>query len=81
VTEALYKCGLIKVKNPAKVSPASLVKGITINNVYLQTKTVHIIAPIREPTLSSTWYEQAWRCTKTCTATCMSKFRRCVLCQ
>ena len=81
VTEALYKCGLIKVKNPAKVSPASLVKGITIYNVYLQTETVHIIAPIREPTPSSTWYGQAWRCTKTCTATCMSKFRRCVLCQ
>ncbi len=81
VTEALGNCGLIKVKNPARVSPASLVKGITIHNVYSQTETVHIIAPIPEPTPPLTWYGQAWRCTKTCTATCMSKFRRCVLCQ
>ncbi len=81
VTEALGNSGLIKVKNPAKVSPASLVKGITIHNVYSQTETVHIIAPTPEPTLPSTWYGQAWHCTKTCTATCMTKFRTCVLCQ
>ncbi len=81
VTEALGNSGLIKVKNPAKVSPASLVKGITIHNVYSQTETVHIIAPTPEPKLSTSWYGQAWHCTNTCTATCMSKFRRCVLCQ
>tara|TARA_R110002072_G_scaffold302100_1_gene483865 strand:+ start:15353 stop:16048 length:696 start_codon:yes stop_codon:yes gene_type:complete len=81
VSEALDNCGLIKVKNPARVSPASLVQGITIHNVYSQTETVHVIAPTPEPTPPSTWYGQAWQCTKTCTATCMSRFRRCVLCQ
>lgn len=81
VAEALARTGLIKVKNPAKVSPASLVKGVTIHDVYSQTETVHVIAPTPEPARPSTWYGQAWQCTKTCTATCMSKFRRCVLCQ
>jgi hypothetical protein len=80
ISEALGKCGVISVKNPAKVSPASLVKGITIHNVYSQTETIHVIAPTLEPTPPSTWYGHAWHSTKTCTVTCMSKFRRCVLC-
>lgn len=81
ISEALGKCGVISVKNPAKVSPASLVKGITIHNVYSQTESIHVVAPTPEPTPPSTWYGHAWQSTKTCTATCMSKFRRCVLCQ
>lgn len=81
IAEALGNCGLIKVKNPARVSPASLVKGITIHDVYSQTETVHVIAPTLEPIPPSSWYGHAWQSTKVCTATCISKFRRCVLCQ
>ena len=81
VAEALGKCGLIKVQNPAKVSPASLVEGITTHNVYSQRQTVCVMAPTPEPVPSSTWYGLAWQSTKTCTASCMAKFRRCVLCQ
>lgn len=81
ISEALGQCGVIKVKNPAKVSPASLVKGITIHNVYSQSETVCVIVPTPEPAPPSTWYGQAWQCTKSCTASCLSKFQRCVLCQ
>ncbi|MFT4557032.1 MAG: hypothetical protein ACI92S_002389 [Planctomycetaceae bacterium] len=81
ISEALGKCSVISVKNPAKVSPASLVKGITIHNVYSHAETIHVIAPTPEPTPPATWYGHAWQSTKTCTATCVSKFRRCVLCQ
>ncbi|NQV26544.1 MAG: hypothetical protein HQ518_19490 [Rhodopirellula sp.] len=81
IAEALGKCDVITVRNPAKVSPASLVKGITTHHVYSQIETVHVITPTAEPTPPSTWYGHAWQSTKTCTATCMSKFRRCVLCQ
>jgi len=81
ISEALGQCGVIKVKNPAKVSPASLVKGITIHNVYTQGETVCVICPTPEPAPPETWYGKAWQCTKSCTATCVSRFRRCVLCQ
>lgn len=81
VCEALGKCGMISVKNPARVSPASLVKGITTHNVYAQSETLHVVAPVPESVPSSSWYGDMWQSTKTCTATCMSKFRRCVLCQ
>lgn len=81
ISEALGECGVIKVKNPARVSPASLVKGITIHNVYSQSETVRVIAPVPEPAAPKTWYGEAWQCTKSCTVSCLSKFRRCVLCQ
>ena len=81
ISEALGKCGVISVKNPVRVSPASLVKGITTHNVYAQSETFHVVAPVPEPVPPSTWYGHAWQSTKVCTATCMSKFRRCVLCQ
>lgn len=81
VSESLGQCGVIKVKNPARVSPASLVQGITTHNVYTQSETIHVVIPKPEPTPPSSWYGQMWQSTKTCTASCMSKFRRCVLCQ
>jgi hypothetical protein len=81
ISEALGKCGVIRVKNPARVSPASLVKGIATHDVYAHSETVHVVPPTPEPTPPSTWYGHAWQSTKVCTATCMSKFRRCVLCQ
>jgi hypothetical protein len=81
VCEALGKCGMIKVRNPAKVSPASLVQGITTHQIYSHRETVCVIAPMPQTTLPSTWYGRAWYDTKVCTATCFSKFQRCVLCQ
>lgn len=81
ISEALGKCGIIRVKNPARVSPASLVKGITQHDVYTQSETVHVVAPTRPSTPPSTWYGRAWYDTKACTASCMAKLRRCVLCQ
>lgn len=81
ISEALRDCGLIRVKNPARVSPASLVQGITGHQVYTQTGTVHVVATQVETAPPSTWYGRAWYDTKVCTANCMAKLRRSVLCQ
>lgn len=81
ISKALGQCGIIRVKNPARVSPASLVKGITQHDVYTQTETVRVVTPTRQSTPPSTWYGKAWHDTKVCTASCMAKLRRCVLCQ
>lgn len=81
ISEGLSKCGVIKVKNPAKVSPASLVQGITVHDVYTQSEIVRVVVPTPEPVAASSWYGSAWLGTKTCTASCYSKFRRCFLCQ
>jgi hypothetical protein len=81
ISEGLSKCGVIKVRNPAKVSPASLVQGITAHDVYTQSETVRVVAPTPKPVVASSWYGNAWLDTKTCSASCYSKFRRCFLCQ
>ena len=81
VSEALDKCGVINVENPAKVSPASLVKGITLHDLYSHSETVRVVAPPVQTEPTSSWYGHAWQSTKICTAGCLSKIRRCVFCQ
>lgn len=81
VSEALDKCGVINVENPAKVSPASLVKGITLHDLYSQSQTVRVVAPTVQTESATSWYGHVWQSTKICTASCFSKIRRCVFCQ
>lgn len=81
VSEALFKCGVIKIKNPAKVSPASLVEGITLHDLYSHSETVRVVLPTPKPEAQNSWYGRAWQSTKVCTASCYSKFTRCVLCR
>lgn len=81
ISEALRHCGTISVNNPAKVSPASLVTGITRHDIYSTGTTIQVVpAPIPEPPPTK-WYRDLWNSTKACTANCFLRSKRVILCQ
>jgi len=81
VTDALIEVDWLKANNPVRVSPASLVDGITNSNVYLSGETIELpfdTEPIPEPTgRCARWWEN----TKYCVKSCGSKLSGWVLCR
>lgn len=82
VTDALQSCGRITAKQPARVSPASLIEGVTQNGVYQVAAMVHIEPP--QPVVTNSeagWCERMWRDTKTCTSDCRRQTRAWFACR
>ena len=66
-TDGLQHCGLIKAKEPARVSPASLIRGVTKHKVYRSAGRVTLKERIPRQSTAETWYGRAWECTSDCT--------------
>lgn len=82
VTDALQHCGVLKAKRPSRVSPASLVTGITRHRVYEKSMTVQITPPAPpKPSTSDSWCSRLWSDTKSCTASCYRKTKSWIFCR
>lgn len=82
VTDALQHCGLLKARRPSRVSPASLVTGITRHKLYAKSMTVQIQPPkAPEPAANESWCSSLWSDTKSCTSSCYRKTRSWIFCQ
>jgi hypothetical protein len=81
VTDALVEIDWLKVNRASRVSPASLVEGITTHAIYSTGRTIElpvIIEPIPEPVgrCARLWLE-----TKTCTVACCEKMSGWIFCR
>ena len=82
VMDALQHCGVLKAKRPSRVSPASLVTGITQHRLYSKTMAVHVTPPEPAPQpASDSWCGSLWQDTKTCTADCYRKTKGWIFCR
>ena len=82
MTDALVAADLITAKQPSRVSPGSLLEGVTASNVYLAGNGFELNAPEPAPqTDDATWYQRAWRSTSGCCSKSATKMRRWVLCR
>lgn len=72
-TEALMQAGIMQAKNPARVSPASLLEGVMKKKTYVRARTVCLTEP--EPPKADGWCGQAWLDTKQCSRRCYLKMR------
>ena len=81
VTDALISIDWIHADNPVRVSPASLMEGIVLHDVYVEGSTFLLprpIAPIPEP---DSWCGQLWQDTKQCTLNSCRQLSRWILCR
>lgn len=82
VTDALQHCGILKAKRPSKVSPASLVTGITRHKLYTKSMVVQIQPPkAPKPAANESWCSNLWKDTKSCTANCYRKTKSWIFCR
>jgi len=81
VTDALVHADLMRARQPARVSPASLVTGITRHGVYASGQTVLVKPPPPPALKSDSWCGQLWQETKDCTSGCCTRMRRWFLCR
>jgi hypothetical protein len=80
VSDALATCRVIKVRNAANVSPASLVQGVTQSQIYSPLRTVRIRQVQAPEPRAATWYGRVWQDTKSCTANCYRQTRAWFVC-
>jgi hypothetical protein len=74
-TDALIAAGLLRAKQPSRVSPATLVAGILKDDLYAQATTLQLIPdPPRRPD-SCSWCAQIWFDTRQCTRMCYLQLR------
>jgi hypothetical protein len=81
MTDAFMSCRMIKANNPSRVSPASLVAGMTRGKIYKTGQTVSIAAPKVYETPSATWYGRAWQVTRQASSTAYNKTKSWVICE
>ena len=81
VTDALQASRLLHANRPSKVSPASLVEGITKADLYSVGRMVQIKYPVPPGPQGDNWCRQLWIDTKVCTSHCCTKMRRWFLCR
>lgn len=75
ITDALIACHVLTANQPARVSPASLIEGITKGEVYNHATTLQVVsAPVPAPS-SDNWCGRMWIGTKECTRDCYLKMR------
>lgn len=80
-TDALMSIDLIHAQRPAKVSPASLIEGMTQHEIYLQTRTIRLLSPTPDAPPADGWCERLWIDTKDCTRRCGRKMSAWFLCR
>jgi len=80
VTDALVATQLLHAYRPPKVSPASLVEGITNAGLYRVGRMVQVKYPEPPVPKGNNWCHQLWIDTKVCTTRCCAKMGRWFLC-
>ena len=82
VTDALVAANRLKVQKSPRVSPASLVVGVTQSGLYTDGTRLRLEPP-PPPAVSQSdsWCTQCWIETKACAKWCWKKTRGLVLCQ
>lgn len=81
VTDALAEIDWLKVENPPRVSPASLVEGISTHGVYSAGPTIALPVELEPVPMPDSRCSRMWMETKSCMARCCSKLSRWVLCR
>ena len=81
LTDALMAAETISAKQPARVSPSSLLEGVLIANLYREGPRVEL--KITDPASSSDqpWYQRCWNKTASCCTKGATQMRRWVLCR
>lgn len=81
VTDALMSIGLVHADRPPKVSPASLVAGISAAKLYSAEETIDLTPPPRPAPVAANRCHQLWIDTKVCLASCCDQLRGWFLCR
>lgn len=80
-TDALMSIGIIRANRPSKVSPASLVTGITRAHLYEASETIDLQPPDPTSEPAKNRCHQLWLDTKQCTSACCAKLSGWFLCR
>lgn len=80
-TDALIAANVVKAKNPVRVSPASLRRGLLRHDLYVEEAAIEIVAEETGRPSGHNWCHELWLDTKDCCIGCWGGFRRCVLCR
>ena len=75
VTDALVECNILRAKQPARVSPASLLQGLLQAELYHETTVVKLAPVCRTVSQDAGWCTRIWLDTKNCTHRCYLKMR------
>lgn len=82
MTDALMAADLINARQPARVSPGSLLQGVTVAQLYGQSCRVDLKpADPTSPPSETAWYQRAWHGTVVGFSNATSQVRRWVLCR
>ncbi len=81
LTDAFVAAELLKVRSAPKVSPASLVEGLTRGSLYAEAGRFQKIEPVVAPANTGSWCGDCWAETKSCSVWCWTKVKGLVLCQ
>lgn len=80
-TDALIAAGLMRAKQPSRVSPATLVEGILKDHLYSQATTLQLVPDPPPRPDSQSWCAQIWFDTKQCTCNCYLQLRAWFCCK
>jgi hypothetical protein len=81
VTDALIAAGILRARQPPRVSPATLVEGILKADLYRQGATIELVSESQEPQESQGWCARLCFETKQCTRACCCKLRGWFFCK
>ena len=81
VTDALMACKVIHAKQPARVSPASLVQGILKAELYEPGRTIRFNGRSAKAREADGWCSKLWLDTKQCTSDCWAQTKRWFFCR
>lgn len=80
-TDALIAAGVMRAKQPSRVSPATLVAGILKDELYRQSTTLQLVPEPPPRPDSDSWCAQIWFDTKECTRACYLQLRAWFCCK
>jgi hypothetical protein len=80
-TDALIAAGLMRARQPSRVSPATLVEGILKDDLYAQATTLQLVPDPPQRPDSDSWCTQIWFDTKQCTRACYLQLRAWFCCK
>ena len=81
MTDALMAIDLITAKQPPRVSPGSLLEGVTTANVYTKGIRCELKTPEPPQPEDRTWCQRTWDNTALCCSKSASQMRRWILCR
>ena len=81
MTDALMAAELMSAKQPAKVSPGSLLEGVLTTNVYAEANHAELKAVDPPQPADRPWYQRAWHSTASCCSKSTVQMRRWILCR